>query len=55
MKKRVQDRMVHEVKLVDGIDRHTLEAPWLELRRLARKHGVEVDVRVERTAMPPSA
>jgi hypothetical protein len=55
MKTRVQKPVVHEVKLADGVDRHTLEALWLELRRLARKHGVEIEVRVDRTSMPTSA
>jgi hypothetical protein len=44
----------HRIRLA-GLDRHTLESLWLELRRLGRKYRVEVDIRVERTSMRRSA
>jgi hypothetical protein len=45
---------LHRIRLA-GLDRHTLESLWLELRRLGRKYGVEIEVRVERTSMRRSA
>jgi hypothetical protein len=44
----------HTIRLA-GLDRHALESLWLELRRLGRKYGVEIEVRVERTSMRRSA
>jgi hypothetical protein len=49
-----RDLAIHTIRLA-GVERHTLESLWLELRRLGRKYGVEVEVRVERTSMRRSA
>ena len=49
------ERVEHRIRLAAGLDRHTLEALWLELRRLGRRHGFEVEIRVERTGMRRSA
>jgi hypothetical protein len=46
------DGDVYELRVAGALDRHAAEALRLELRRLARAHGVEVEVRVEK---PPSA
>lgn len=51
---RRNDRAVHRIRLA-GLDRHTLESLWLELRRVGRRYGVEIEIRVERTAMRRSA
>jgi len=48
-------RAVHRLRLARGLDRHAVEALWLELRRLAREHGLEIEVRVERTAVRRTA
>jgi hypothetical protein len=56
MKRRQQaGRVEHQIRLTAGLDRHTLEALWLELRRLGRRCGFEVEIRVERTGMRRSA
>ena len=49
------ERVEHHIRLATGLDRHTLEALWLELRRLGRRHGCEIEIRVERTRMRRSA
>jgi hypothetical protein len=51
------DGDVYELRVAGALDRHAAEALRLELRRLARAHGVEVEVRVEKApaAPPPSA
>jgi len=56
MKRRKQaERVEHRIRLAAGLDRHTLEALWLELRRLGRRYGLEIDIRVERTGVRRSA
>jgi hypothetical protein len=55
MKRRRHDRVEHRIRLAAGLDRHTLEALWLELRRLGREHRLEIEIRVERTGMRRSA
>jgi len=45
----------HRIRLADGVDRHTLEALWLELQRLGRRHHLQIEIRVERTGMRRSA
>lgn len=56
MKRRhVAERAVHEIRLAGRLDRHALEALWLELRRLGKEHGVDIEVRIERTAVRRSA
>ncbi len=47
-------RAVHRLR-VAGIDRHSLESLWLELRRMGRAYGLEIDIRIERTAVRRSA
>jgi hypothetical protein len=49
------ERVEHRIRLAAGMDRHTLEALWLELQRLGRRHRLEIEIRVERTAMRRSA
>jgi hypothetical protein len=51
------DGDVYELRVAGALDRHAAEALRLELRRLARAHGVELEVRVEKApaAPPPSA
>jgi hypothetical protein len=44
-----------ELRVAGELDRHAAEALQLELRRLARKHGLEITVRVEKaTPTEPS-
>ena len=53
----VSDDELYELRVVGALDRHAAEALRLELRRLARAHGAELVVRVEKAPAepPPSA
>jgi hypothetical protein len=37
-----------ELRVAGELDRHAAEALQLELRRLAKKHGLEITIRVEK-------
>jgi hypothetical protein len=45
----------HRIRLATSLDRHRLEALWLELRRLGRQHGLDIEIQVERTRIRRSA
>ena len=41
---------VHRIRITGTLDRHALEALQLEIRRLARLHGIQIQgIQVERT------
>ena len=43
------DERIHRVEISGRMDRHAAEALQLELRRLAKRHGVDIkEVRIER-------
>jgi hypothetical protein len=50
------EREIYELSVSGDLDRHAAEALWLEVRRFARQHGVNIAVRVEKepAGLPPS-
>jgi hypothetical protein len=43
------ERTIRRIEITGDMDRHAAEALYLELRRLAQRHGLEVaDVRVDK-------
>jgi hypothetical protein len=47
------DGELYELRLSGDLDRHAAEALRLEVRRLAKQHGLEVMVRVEKVLAEP--
>lgn len=43
MGKQRNEDFIREIKILGNLDRHAAEALQLEIRRLARRHGVEID------------
>lgn len=43
MKRAERAAAVLEVEITGGLDSHTLEALWLELRRVAKRYGAEIE------------
>ena len=42
------DQVVHQIEISGDLGRHVVEALQLEIRRLARRHGVEItELRIE--------
>lgn len=51
-----KDEVVHRIKIKGDMDRHTVEALRLEIRRLAKRYGVEItEFRIEKVEDNPSA
>jgi hypothetical protein len=43
MKRAGRTAAVLEIEIPGDLDSHTLEALWLELRRVAKRYGVEIE------------
>jgi hypothetical protein len=42
MERQDNSALVHRMEIVGDMDRHAMEALYLEVRRLAKRYGVEV-------------